>query len=122
MRGFSLYQMQYASSKSQNLLALKWDLLNLKHAGALFFKPDISVIHPDERFEVYHYKSPGKMPYRNAFPVEKYEFINLKLNTNNYKTFLKEKYVEYYNEDVSDESIKQFQNSYLAEEYVWIYK
>ena len=114
--------MLLASAKSRNLLELKLDLLNLKHTGALFFKDDILVIDPDERFEVYHYKSPGKIPFRNAFPIEKHQFINYTGNSKSYETFLKDKYFDYYQEEVSDESIATFQNCFMGQEYAWIYK
>jgi hypothetical protein len=114
--------MLLASVKSRNLLELKLDLLNLKHTGILFFKEDIVLLDPEERFEVYHADSPGKITFRNAFPVEKYQFVNSKCNTANYAAFLKDKYFDYFNEEASDDSIKLFQNCYMGQEYVWIYK
>jgi hypothetical protein len=122
LKGFTLYQMLLASAKSRNLLELKLDLLNLKHTGILFFTEDILLLNPEERFEVYHSESPGKMAFRNAFPIEKHEFVNSKYNSNNYAAFLKDKYFDYYEEEVSEESIKLFQNCYMGQEYVWIYK
>ncbi|WHY65382.1 hypothetical protein [Neobacillus sp. SuZ13] len=122
MKGFTLYQMLLASAKSRNLLELKLDLLNLKHTGILFFTEDILLLNPEERFEVYHCGSPGSIKFRNAFPIVKHEFINSKCNTENYTAFLKDKHFDYYQEEVSDDSIKLFQNCYMGQEYVWIYK
>lgn len=65
MKGFTLYQMLLASAKSRNLLELKLDLLNLKHTGMLFFKEDIVLLNPEERFEVYHVDSPGRFIFRS---------------------------------------------------------
>ena len=114
--------MLLASAKSRNLLELKLDLLNLKHTGILFFKEDIVMLNPEENFEVYHAPSPGRFTFRNAFPFVKHEFVNSRCNTANYTAFLKDKYFNYYNEEVSEESIKEFQSCYMGQEYVWIYK
>ena len=114
--------MLLASAKSRNLLELKLDLLNLKHTGILFFKEDIVLIDPEERFEVYHVDSPGKIIFRNAFPIDKHEFVNSKCNPENYTAFLKDKYFDYYQEEVSEGSIKLFQSCFMGQDYVWIYQ
>ncbi len=83
---------------------------------------DILLLNPEERFEVYHAKSPGIIPFRNAFPIDKHEFVNNKCNSKSFAAFLKDKYFNYYQEEVSDESIAMFQNCFMGQEYAWIYK
>lgn len=107
-----------------NMLLAKFQLLEQKKLGHLFFAKDISELGLNDSFQLYYYLLSHEKSERNAFPIPKHSFSLASDNDVRYEK-LKSHFESYYlNDELDKEGFGQYDlnNPFIGEDYVWLFK
>ncbi|HGP3672350.1 hypothetical protein ACTFRN_09445 [Bacillus cereus group sp. MYBK245-2] len=92
-----------------------------KNYGILFYTADLKSLPLNEPFHIYHYSRKGSGGYQLAFPIPSALYHSLKINHYSLK-WLNVFYQLYYQDTPPPPWQWKYWDTYIGENYVWIYK
>ncbi|MCZ7519718.1 hypothetical protein H6499_01020 [Bacillus pacificus] len=92
-----------------------------KNYGILFYTADLKSLPLNEPFHIYHYSRKGSGGYQLAFPIPSDLYHSLKIDHYSLK-WLNIFYQLYYQDTPPPPWQWKYWDTYIGENYVWIYK
>lgn len=105
---------------NESPLAIKEKLLRYKQEGILFFHGSICNKEWDKPFEIYYAETPGKIRYRNAFPITLSNWWQLLRHPNPWQ-ILNDYYYAYFNTTKMTKKWSGPIYIYRGNHFFWIY-